>query len=91
MCGLVFEREQGYFVGAIYVNYGVTVVVALGGAWLLDRLVGLSLAAQLTVAVGGAVALPLVLFRHARSVWLGVDFWVSRADERSERRRHGRR
>jgi len=90
-CGLAFEREQGYFVGAIYVNYGLTVVVALGGAWLLDRLIGLSLAAQLTIAVGVAAALPLVLFRHARSLWLGLDFWVTRADERSERRRHGRR
>ena len=27
-CGIRFERAQGYFVGAIYVNYGVTVLIA---------------------------------------------------------------
>jgi uncharacterized protein (DUF983 family) len=28
VCGLRFEREQGYFLGAMYINYGVTVVLA---------------------------------------------------------------
>src|SRR3989442_9373424 len=30
-CGLPYESEQGYFVGAIYLNYAVTVRVAVGG------------------------------------------------------------
>ena len=33
VCGLRFEREQGYFLGAIYINYGVTVVLALLGSF----------------------------------------------------------
>ncbi len=35
VCGLRFERAQGYFVGAIYVNYAVTVVLTTlaGGLW----------------------------------------------------------
>ena len=31
VCGLRFEREQGYFLGAMYINYGVSVVLALLG------------------------------------------------------------
>ena len=37
-CDLRFERAQGYWVGAIYVNYGVTVVIAVGGFFLLWEL-----------------------------------------------------
>jgi len=35
-CGLVLEREQGYFVGAIYVNYAATVGITVAGFLLLD-------------------------------------------------------
>ena len=35
-CGLKFEREQGYFVGAIYINYAATVAIAVPGFFLLD-------------------------------------------------------
>src|SRR5918995_6959965 len=31
VCDLKFERAQGYWVGAIYVNYGVTVTIAVLG------------------------------------------------------------
>ena len=39
VCGLRFEREQGYFLGAMYINYGVTVVLALLGSlrWSTGR------------------------------------------------------
>ena len=37
-CGLKFEREQGYFVGAIYINYAATVAIAVPGFFLLDAL-----------------------------------------------------
>ncbi|MCE2454048.1 MAG: DUF420 domain-containing protein, partial [Nitrospinae bacterium] len=30
-CGYLFEREQGYFVGAIYINYAITIIICLGG------------------------------------------------------------
>src|SRR5690348_13144551 len=32
-CGLVYEREQGYFVGAIYINVIATEMV-LGSVWI---------------------------------------------------------
>ena len=35
-CGVAFEREAGFYLGSIYVNYGVTaLVVAIGYPLLL--------------------------------------------------------
>jgi uncharacterized protein (DUF983 family) len=86
-CGLRYEREQGYFVGAIYLNYAATVGVAAGTVLLLDSIVGLSLAQQIVLGVALAALVPVLFFRYSRSLWLSVDYLVTRADERSERRR----
>jgi uncharacterized protein (DUF983 family) len=86
-CGLRYEREQGYFVGAIYVNYAVTVAIAAGTVLVLDWVVGLTLTEQLVLGVALAAVVPLLFFRHARSLWLSLEYLVSRADERRERAR----
>lgn len=85
-CGLRYEREQGYFVGAIYVNYALTTAVTLGTVLGVDSLVGLSLASQLGIGIALGALVPLVFFRYARSLWLAIDFLVSRADIRRARR-----
>jgi uncharacterized protein (DUF983 family) len=84
-CGLRYEREQGYFVGAIYVNYALTTAVTLGTVLGLDAVVGLSLAAQLGIGVALGALVPLVFFRYARGLWLAIDFLVSRTDSRLAR------
>jgi len=84
-CGLRYEREQGYFVGAIYVNYALTASLGLGSVLLLDNLLGLSLAQQLVLAVPLMLFAPLLFFRHARSLWLGLDYLVASLDERRGR------
>jgi len=86
-CELLFEREPGYFVGAIYVNYAFAIVFGCGAVLLFDWLVGLSLAQQLTLAVLLVTAIPLLLFRHARSCWLALDYLVTAFDERHAPRR----
>jgi hypothetical protein len=62
LCGLSFERAQGYWVGAIYLNYAATVVIALGGALSLWGLVGI---------------FPLWFFRYSRSLWLAVELLLN--------------
>ena len=86
-CGMRFEREQGYFVGAIYVNYALTIAVSLGGVLVLDALFTLPLGVQLVIGVTSALLIPLVGFRHARSLWLALDHLASEVDVRLERRR----
>ena len=91
VCGLRYEREQGFFVGAIYVNYVVTAVMAMGGVLALDWLVGLDLRTQLALGITIALLVPLAFFRYARSLWLVLDYLVTRADERREGQRPSRR
>jgi uncharacterized protein (DUF983 family) len=86
-CGLRYEREQGYFVGAIYVNYAFTVVVAAGTVLVLDWTFGLTLTAQLVIGIALGVLVPVLFFRYARSLWLSLEYLVTSADERRERRR----
>ena len=86
-CGLRYEREQGYFVGAIYINYAVTVAVAVGVVLVLDWTLGLTLAQQLAIGVALGALVPLAFFRYARSLWLVLNYLVAMADQRHERER----
>ena len=81
-CGLVFQREQGYFIGAIYVNVIAT-----------ESLLFTALVASLFLAPSGdaviyevflvlAVVLPLLFFRHSRSLWLCFDHFFDPVKER---------
>ncbi len=81
-CGYVFEREPGYFVGAMYINYGITAVLVLGGHFILEALVPLSLATHVLLFGAAAIALPLAFFRHARGLWLAFDFIVDPSGDR---------
>jgi uncharacterized protein (DUF983 family) len=74
LCGLRFERAQGYFVGAIYINYAVTTLIAVGGFFLLWGQFGLSTRAQLLVLVPIVVVVPLWFFRYSRSFWLALEW-----------------
>ena len=77
LCGLVFERAQGYFVGAIYVNYAVTTLVVIGGYVLLWAFTELSTAAQLALWLPVVVVFPLWFFRYSRSFWLAFEYAVN--------------
>jgi len=76
-CDLRFERAQGYWVGAIYVNYSVTVLVAVGGFFVLHALADLSTATQLALWVPFVVLFPLWFFRYSRSLWLGLEYGLN--------------
>jgi len=74
-CGLDLRREQGYYVGAMYINYGVTATVELS--------VGIPLAGNIPMATLlwplGVFGLlfPLWFFRYSRSLWLGIDLYFT--------------
>lgn len=76
-CAMLFEREPGYFIGAMYINYAMTAVLSIGGFLLLDAYTGISVTAQIVLWGAFAVAFPLFFFRYARSLWLAVDYRIS--------------
>ena len=72
-CGRKFEREPGFFLGAIYINYGLTSLVATIVYPLLSFTQLLSRHQALAVTLVWVVLFPLSFFRHSRSLWLGFD------------------
>jgi len=78
-CGLKYEREQGYFVGAIYVNYAATVLIAVPGFFIFDTLADMSINRQLAIWIPFAVVFPILFFHHSRSLWLAIDHWLNPA------------
>ena len=72
-CHLRFEREQGYYLGAIYLNYGATVVLALTGYFLGERYGALTLTQQIALWGTFSLLFPLWFFRYSRSLWLALD------------------
>lgn len=76
-CELPFEREPGYFIGAIYINYGLTVLLALGGSFLLEYLWRPPVGVQLAIWVAFCVLFPLLFFRHSKSLWLSFEYFVN--------------
>jgi len=77
-CGLDFRREGGFYLGSIYLNYGVTVLVTgavYAAAW---GLFGWSAEGALAAALLLAVVIPILLFHHARALLLAIDSAVNR-------------
>ena len=73
-CGLPTEPEMGYYVGAIYINYGFTVGIALTGYFLLGAYTDITLKGQLILWVLFCILFPLSFFRYSKSLWLSFDF-----------------
>ncbi len=78
-CGLSYFPEQGYYVGAMIINYAATtaVVVAVFLFSLLFRdFTTLSTNSKILLWMAFATGLCLLLVRHSYSFWLGIDFWI---------------
>ena len=80
-CDLQFEREQGYFLGAMYMNYAFTVAIAVSGYFILEWLTNVSLTQQLIIWGSVSILTPLALFRHARGLWLSFDYIFNPVDD----------
>lgn len=72
-CQFRFEREPGYYLGATYVNYGLTAVLLIVSYLLLHNGLGLSNQDLSLVLPLICVLFPLAIFRHARALWLAFD------------------
>jgi uncharacterized protein (DUF983 family) len=73
-CGLRFEREQGYFVGAMYISYFAAVVVLTLLFWAVS-LFEPSLSFEAALVAATVLFLPFVpaVFRYSRLLWMYVD------------------
>ncbi len=74
VCGLIFEREPGYFFGAMYISYGIAVVFLVPlyylAGWLFPEVDYL-----LVPLIAIIPYLPLIpfVFRYSRVIWIYFD------------------
>lgn len=82
-CGLHFEREEGYWLGAMMVNLAVTemvfvaVLVGMGVAFWPD----VPWTTVFIVGVLVTVAVPLFFYPFSKTIWVAGDLLVRPADE----------
>ncbi|TAG28506.1 MAG: DUF983 domain-containing protein [Verrucomicrobia bacterium] len=69
-CGLPLERDEGSFLGAMSLNYGVTVCGFLVPVLIAYLAGGLSGRSAAILAGLGAVFFPVLFYRSSRSWWL---------------------
>lgn len=80
-CGLDFRQEPGYYVGAMWLNYGATALTGIAaGLLLVDRWPSRVLVPSLA---GWGLLFPVLFFHHARAIWLAAELWLrSRTTDR---------
>lgn len=75
-CGLKYNREPGYFLGSIYINYTLTAILVTAGYFGLYFGTDIDRDIILGISAAFSLAFPALFFRFARSLWLGMDlFW----------------
>ena len=69
-CGMSFERGEGFFLGSMSINYGVTILGFLVPVLVL-YLTGVFSGLVASVVAGvGAIVFPVLFYRSSRSWWL---------------------
>src|SRR5437868_1366091 len=75
-CGVIFKREEGFFVGAIMANVVATEVFILVMYFALLLLTTLSDRATFIILFIVAVGFPLAFYHHSWALWLGLDHLI---------------
>ncbi|HWL65308.1 MAG TPA: hypothetical protein VNP73_04975, partial [Actinomycetota bacterium] len=77
-CGYNFERESGYWVGALIVN------IAVAEIWFFVLLMAVLLASMPDVAWGPLLVvalvtnglLPIFFYPYSKSLWMAIDLYI---------------
>ena len=71
-CGFLFERDndEGFFLGSMSLNYGVTLVCFLTPVMLLAYYKVISTTTAIILAGVGSIVFPALFYRSSRSWWL---------------------
>ena len=80
-CGLVYEREHGYFVGAMAISYGLAVVLVAVLFFAVLAITHWPL--EWVLLVSGLAFLPLapLCLRYSRALWMYLDRRIDPIDK----------
>ena len=87
-CRFRFEREVGYFVGAMYINYGMTIFIAFASYFAFDYFTSIPFYPNLILWGVFSALFPIFFFRYSRSLWLSLDY-IFNPSEPPDPRREG--
>ena len=76
-CNLKFERESGYFIGAMYLNYGATVLIAFPSYFLIETFTPIPFFFNLSIWGLFSAIFPVLFYRYSKSIWLNFDYTLS--------------
>lgn len=71
-CGQAYEPETGFYYGAMYVSYGLSIVAMFVPAYTLYYLFDLGFGALLGIVIGIYIGFFPVFFRISRNIWLSM-------------------
>jgi uncharacterized protein (DUF983 family) len=86
VCGLILEREPGYYFGAMYFSYGMSVAILVPFYFLFQWLLP-SWSEFLIVPLAAVAYLPFVplVFRYSRVLWIHWDRYASPSEASTHR------
>ena len=73
-CDERFEREPGQGFGAIYINLGLSVMLAATGYLITNAFSSLTMPQQRSILIPVAVLGPCLCFRLAKGLWTSIIF-----------------
>lgn len=71
-CGESFQREPGFYIGAMYVSYALSVAMVITAFVGFVIIFGFDIEYVLAVLIPAIIILLPVLFRSARIIWLNI-------------------
>jgi uncharacterized protein (DUF983 family) len=81
-CDALFQREDGFFVGAIMVNVVTTEVFIIAVYLAFLMLIGSHYQLMITLLLVLALVFPLAFYHHSWSIWLSFDHLVEKLPRR---------
>jgi uncharacterized protein (DUF983 family) len=85
-CGLFFEREEGYWTGAVALNTIVTelifgIVLVIGVIWTWPDI---PIKPILIIAVILNATVPLFFYPYSKTIWVAIDLILHPLEEREQ-------
>ena len=73
VCQMKFDREQGYFIGAMYVSYGLSIPPMAALVILFWRIAGWPFGTAVILAFVAYLPLVPLVVRFSRVIWVYID------------------
>ena len=73
VCGFYYEREEGYFTGAMAVNLVIAELLLVAIVFPLALQPWESLLLWLVLGIVLSVLLPVQFYRHSKGLWMSID------------------